>query len=73
MSFDLRIPVGLMYTVFGLILTAVGLFGGAGMYVTTSLGINMNLWWGLVMLAFGLLMLFLAFRGTKKRKPQGPG
>lgn len=62
MSFDLRIPLGLMFTVFGLILTGVGLFGGADLY-QKSLGINMNLWWGLVMLAFGLLMLLLAFRG----------
>jgi hypothetical protein len=65
MNFDLRIPVGLMFSVFGLILTGVGLFGGTAMYVTTSLGINMNLWWGLVMLAFGLMMLLLAWRGGK--------
>jgi hypothetical protein len=68
MSFDLRIPVGLMFTVFGLILTGVGLFGGSEMYQTTSLGIDMNLWWGLVMLAFGLLMLLLAFRGMAKKR-----
>ena len=68
MSFDLRIPVGLMFSIFGLILTGVGLFGGAEMYVTTSLGINMNLWWGLVMLLFGLMMLLFAWRGSKKAK-----
>lgn len=62
MSFDLRIPLGGMFTVFGLILTGVGLFGGAELS-QKSLGINMNLWWGLVMLLFGLAMLLLAFRG----------
>jgi hypothetical protein len=66
MSFDLRYPLGLMFTLFGLIITGVGLFGGAEL-TQKSLGINMNLWWGLVMLAFGLIMLLLAFRGGAKR------
>jgi len=67
MSFDLRIPVGLMFTVFGLILSGVGLFGGADLY-RKSLGINMNLWWGLVLLVFGLAMLLLAFRASTRKK-----
>jgi hypothetical protein len=70
MSFDLRLPLGLMFTVFGLILTGVGLFGGAELS-EKSLGINMNLWWGLVMLAFGICMLLMAYRGMGKvRKPK---
>ena len=56
-----------MFTVYGLILTGVGLFGGAAL-TEKSLGINMNLWWGLVMLAFGLLMLVTALHG-RDRKP----
>jgi hypothetical protein len=55
-----------MFTLFGLIITGVGLFGGADL-TQKSLGINMNLWWGLVMLAFGLLMLLLAVRGGAKK------
>jgi hypothetical protein len=46
-----------------------GLIGGYGlvtrgndMYTEHSLGININLWWGLVMLAFGILMLLLSMR-----------
>ena len=66
MNFDLRYPVGFMFTLYGLILTGVGLFGGAELY-QKSLGINMNLWWGLVMLLFGLTMLLLAFRGKAKK------
>ena len=65
MNFDLRLPVGLMFSVFGLILTGVGLFGNPDLQ--KSLGINMNLWWGLVLLAFGLWMLLLAFRGKRKK------
>ncbi|MGA3172586.1 MAG: hypothetical protein ABSE62_16415 [Chthoniobacteraceae bacterium] len=67
MNFDLRFPVGLMFTIFGLILTGVGLVGGTAMYQTTSLGINMNLWWGLVLLVFGLFMLMMAIRGKGKK------
>ena len=31
-----------------------------------SLGINVNLWWGLVLLAFGLVMLGFALRAGKR-------
>ena len=64
MNFDLRIPVGLMFTIFGLILVGVGLLGDPELS-DKSLGINMNLWWGLFQLVFGLLMLFFANRARK--------
>ena len=67
MSFDLRFPVGLMFSVFGLILTGVGLTATPAM-TAQSLGINMDLWWGLVMLAFGLFMLIMAIRGRAKKR-----
>jgi intracellular septation protein A len=66
MNFDLRIPVGLMFSVFGLILIGVGVFGGPAL-VAQSLGINMNLDWGIVQLVFGLWMLFMAFRGKGQK------
>jgi hypothetical protein len=65
MSFDLRIPLGIMFSIFGLILTGVGLFGGPAL-VQQSLGVNVNLWWGLVMLVFGLLMLLGGWRRSAK-------
>lgn len=61
MTFDLRIPVGLMFTVFGLILVAVGLLGNPAL-IEKSLGVNMNLWWGLTQLVFGGSMLFFGLR-----------
>ena len=67
MNFDLRFPVGLMFTLFGLLLTGVGVFGSAELY-KKSLGINMNLWWGLVLVVFGVFMLLMAWRGSA-RKP----
>ena len=66
MNFDLRIPVGLMFTVFGLILVGVGLFGGVAL-TETSLGINMNLWWGLVQVLFGAVMLGFGWMAKPKR------
>jgi hypothetical protein len=65
MNFDLRLPVGLMFTLFGLILVGVGLLGGPELS-EKSLGINMNLWWGLVQLVFGVSMLVPALRGRKR-------
>lgn len=65
MNFDLRIPVGLMFTVFGLILLGVGLLGDPAL-TEKSLGINMNLWWGVVQFVFGAVMLFFGWRGNSR-------
>ena len=61
MNFDLRLPIGLMFSLFGAILAVYGLISGPEIY-QRSLGINVNLWWGGGLLVFGLLMLFLALR-----------
>ena len=73
MSLDLRIPMGLMFTLTGLILSLFGLFtnGNAELYAK-SLGINANLWWGLVMLVFGLAMYLLGRRGQKRMEKEPP-
>jgi hypothetical protein len=56
-----------MFTLTGLILTLFGLKtnGNEALYAR-CLGINANLWWGLVLLAFGLTMLALGRRGQKR-------
>jgi hypothetical protein len=64
MNFDLRFPIGLLFTLFGLLLAGYGLLGNPAIY-ERSLGINVNLWWGGFLLAFGLLMLFLSRKGSK--------
>ena len=64
MNLDLRFPIGLMFGIFGAMLTIYGLTSDRAIYAR-SLGINMNLWWGLVLLAFGLVMLALALRGRR--------
>jgi hypothetical protein len=69
MGFDIRWPIGLMFSVFGLL---IGGYGAATttspIYAAHSLGININLWWGFAMLAFGLLMLALARRSGRGRE-----
>lgn len=68
MGLDIKIPIGFMFSIFGLLLTVWGFFSrhDAAMY-ERSMNINVNLWLGLGMLVFGLLMLLMA-RRTKKTK-----
>jgi hypothetical protein len=65
MKFDLRFPIGILFSFYGALLTIYGLVGDKEQYAR-SLGININLWWGLVMLVFGAAMLFLALRGARR-------
>jgi hypothetical protein len=58
---DIRLPIGGLFAVLGLILTGYGLVtAGDTAHYARSLSFNINLWWGLVMLAFGLGLLFSA-------------
>jgi hypothetical protein len=76
MGLDLRWPIGLMFSLIGAMLTLTGLVTGsnADMY-KRSLDININLWWGLVLLVFGAFMLLLAKKGSKPAEgdPQTTG
>jgi hypothetical protein len=73
MSLDLRIPMGLMFTFTGLILTVFGIRtqGDVELYAK-SLGINANLWWGLVLLVFGLTMFILGRCGQRRLAKEPP-
>lgn len=67
MSFDLRFPVGMMFTLFGVLIAGYGLFGDPKLN-ERSLNININLWWGCVLLVFGLTMFTFAMLGKNKAK-----
>jgi hypothetical protein len=67
MDLDVRMPIGLMFSVFGLLLAGFGLFSDPGIYAEHSLGINVNFDWGLVLLAFGATMLLIALRARRSR------
>ena len=58
MKLDLRLPIGLMFSIIGALLVIFGLASDPSIY-QRSLGINVNLWWGLVLLVFWLVMLWL--------------
>jgi hypothetical protein len=56
---DLRLPLGLLLAFYGVILIATGATAG-----TLVVGININLWWGSVLLIFGAAMILLARRAA---------
>lgn len=64
---DIRLPIGGLFAVLGLLLAGYGIATGAdATHYARSLGVNINLWWGLVMLGFGGLMLAAASRSRRK-------
>jgi hypothetical protein len=67
MGLDIRVPIGMMFLVFGAILTIYGVVSDSAVYAK-SLGININLSWGVVLLVFGAVMLFLGMRGNRTSK-----
>ncbi|HTB93652.1 MAG TPA: hypothetical protein VK728_12535 [Candidatus Sulfotelmatobacter sp.] len=60
MGFDIRMPIGMLFTLFGILLIGYGAATqGSATYAEHSLGVNVNVWWGGVLLAFGLAMIGL--------------
>jgi hypothetical protein len=62
MNLDLRIPMGLMFTIVGAILSIYGLVTQGSPIYEKSVGMNINLIWGVVMLVFGISMFLLGRR-----------
>jgi nitrate reductase gamma subunit len=71
MGLDIKIPIGLMFTILGLILTILGLvtMGDTAMY-EQAMGYNINLFSGVFMLVFGGFMLFTSRLFKKKKKEE---
>jgi hypothetical protein len=69
MGLDIRLPIGMMFTLLGALLAVYGLTTGSDsdMYAS-SLGLNINLWWGLVLFVFGAVMLFFALLSRFSKK-----
>jgi hypothetical protein len=59
MGLDIRLPLGLMFLITGGLMTGYGLFTRGSEIYMKSEGININLYWGLLMLVFGLIMYLL--------------
>ena len=65
MGLDIRLPIGLLFSLGGVLLVGYGLTSSKEIYAAHSLGININLIWGAVLVVFGALMLAGALRGRK--------
>jgi hypothetical protein len=69
MGLDIRYPIGLMFSLIGILVSVYGLVTGSNKALyERSLGININLIWGIVLLIFGAWMLFMAIRAKKQGK-----
>ena len=63
MGVDIKLPIGLMFSILGVILTIHGFITATNAeFYKKSLDININLWAGLFMLAFGIIMLAFSKR-----------
>jgi len=69
MWMDIRLPIGILFSIIGCILVAYGLLGDHSIY-RQSLGINVNLIWGAVLLVFGLGMFGLGKRAMRSGRTQ---
>jgi hypothetical protein len=65
MGLDVRVPVGLMFAIMGVLLAGYGLVGDESIYAR-SLGININLIWGAVMIVTGATLLGLSARSRDR-------
>jgi hypothetical protein len=64
MGLDIRIPIGAMFAVIGLLLGVYCLITAGDMHVyQKSLLVNINLWWGAAMFVFGLAMFYFGRQG----------
>ena len=61
---DLRVPSGWFFTVLGLILLGMGIFAPETRAALSDA--NVNLYSGVAMLVFGLFMLLMALRASRR-------
>jgi protein-S-isoprenylcysteine O-methyltransferase Ste14 len=74
MGFDIRLPIGSLFTALGALLVLFGLFTRhSPIYREHSLGLNINFGWGIILLIFGLLMIFFATRSRRRELRQEAG
>lgn len=72
MGLDIRIPLGLIFMITGGMMTVWGIVTRHSDIYARSMGVNMNLWWGLVMLIFGVIMFVVGRRQKWQDDPVGP-
>lgn len=70
MGVDIRVPLGLLFSSLGVLLAGFGALSEKGIY-QRSLGLNVNLAWGAVLLVFGIIMVLLGKRGNAVHRRNG--
>lgn len=69
MGLDIRLPIGLMFSIIGALMSIYGLVSGSNKELyERSLNININLIWGVFLLIFGVWMLLMALKARKNNK-----
>jgi uncharacterized membrane protein len=63
MTLDIRLPMGLLFTLIGLLLVMYGLTHAP---LRPAAGVNVNADWGAVLIVLGVSMLLLARRHTAR-------
>jgi hypothetical protein len=66
MHTDIRLPIGLLFAIIGVVITIFGLATGGSEIYNRSLGINVNIWSGICLTIFGVIMLAMAFRAQNR-------
>ncbi|HKK62036.1 MAG TPA: hypothetical protein VJ951_05725 [Bacteroidales bacterium] len=67
MGLDIKIPIGMMFVIFGIMLTIFGLTTSGDDMYNISLGKNINLFSGIGMFIFGAFMLIISDLVRKKK------
>jgi multisubunit Na+/H+ antiporter MnhG subunit len=72
MGLDIRIPLGLIFLIIGGMMSLYGLITRSSAIYERSLGVNLNLGWGLLMFLFGLIMFIVGRRQKWQDDPVNP-
>ena len=72
MGLDIRIPLGLIFLIVGGVMSVYGLITRNSAIYERSMGVNLNLGWGLLMFIFGLIMFLVGRRQKWQDDPVNP-
>jgi hypothetical protein len=66
---DVRVPIGGLFTLLGILLVVYGYTEPVATTAAFTKGGQINMWWGVVMLVFGVFMLLIS---RPRRGPAAP-
>jgi hypothetical protein len=72
MGLDIRLPLGLIFLIIGGLLAGYGIFTHGSDIYAKSMGDNLNLFWGILMFVFGLVMYVVGRRQKWQNDPVNP-